>query len=110
MGGNAGEVTGKIISSSNQSKEVLKRIEELPKRAAAGDMKAAEMMSKISSNPKAAGKMIGEAIKNSPRTERAGKIGKAVGIAAPVALVSASYARDKKKYEKYKAEEKNKKD
>jgi hypothetical protein len=104
-------MTGKIISSSNQSKEVMKRItEELPKRAAAGDMKAAEMMSKISSNPKAAGKMIGEAIKNSPRTDRAGKIGKAVGIAAPVALVSASYARDKKKYEKYKAEEKNKKD
>lgn len=111
MGGNAGKTIGKIISSGNQRKEVMKRItDELPKRAAAGDEKAAEMLSKISSNPKEAGRKISEAIKNSPRTNRAGKIGKVVGIAAPVALVSASYARDKKKYEKYKAEKKNKKD
>jgi hypothetical protein len=36
------------------------------------------------------------------------QIGKAVGIAVPVALVSASYTRDKKKYEKYKTDKKNK--
>ena len=108
MGGNAGEAIGRTISSSRQAKEITRRItDELPKRAAAGDEKAAEMMFKIRSNPKAAGKMIGDAIVNSPRTNRAGEIGKVVGIAAPVALVSASYA---KKYKKYKAEKKNEKD
>jgi len=109
MGGNAGEAIGKVISSGRQAKEVMKRInEELPKRAAAGDEKAAEMLSKVRNNPKVAGKKISEAIKNSPRTNRAGKIGKAVGVAVPVALVSASYTRDKKKYEKYKADKKDK--
>ena len=111
MGGKAGENIGKVISSGRQAKEVMKRInEELPKRAAAGDEKAAEMLSKVHNNPKVAGKKISEAIKNSPRTNRAGKIGKAVGVAVPVALVSASYTRDKKKYEKYKADNKKNKE
>ena len=98
IGGKVGEGAGKAISRGKQIKEVMERVKtELPKKAIAGDQKSAEALSKISSNPRKFLVQITKATENSPRTIKAGKIGKAVGIALPTTAITASYFKKKKK-------------
>ena len=106
VGSRMGKQLGETISQVNQMNEVSSRIiNDLPKRSAAGDVKAAEMLSKINNNPKAFWGEISEVVKKSPRTKKAGNTGKYVGIAIPAVTTSASYAIRKRKYDKNKKEE-----
>ena len=97
IGGKVGETAGKTISRGNQIKEVVERIKtELPEKAKLGDQKAAEMLSKINNNPEGFFGKVYNITKDSPRTKKAGKIGKRVGIIVPASLVTVSYLKKKK--------------
>lgn len=106
-GGKIGKNLAEEISKHNQLKEVMERVRtDLPKRASSGDQKAAEMLSNVSSRPRSFVREISKITSESPRTVKAGKTGKIVGIAVPATLTSASYIRKKKRYEDYKKKNK----
>ena len=99
-GGKLGKNLAKGVSGLKQTREVMERVKtELPKRAAAGDQRAAEALSAISSNPRFFALETSKRAAKSPRTLKAGKKGMIVGAAIPATLTTTSYIRKKKKYE-----------
>jgi len=99
LGGKAGSLTAGGISANNQTREVGKRIADLPNKIKAGDEQAAKTLQGINSNPKAFRQELIKRSITSPRTMKAMKLGKRVGIGAGVTLGALSYLKKKKDYD-----------
>lgn len=99
LGGKAGSLTAGAISANNQVQEVGKRIADLPNKIKTGDEQAAKVLQGISSNPRAFRQELIKRSTTSPRTMKAMKLGKRVGIGAGVTLGALSYLKKKKDYD-----------